>query len=109
MEINKENEITKGQIIANLQTMINEVMQALQTGSSFIFSACIDGHQFPISVAGTYGNDEDLARTLETFKKNNNDIYSSVEEALNPKPKVKGIEAEITKKDDGGVIINFSK
>jgi len=108
-KINLDNQVSKDEIIRNLQVLVQEVMSCLREERGFIFSAIINGRQAGIKVAGTYGSNEDLKILNVDFKKNNDDIHKSIAAIIEVKPPVKtGKTANIIKKDDGSVTINFN-
>jgi len=105
------DEQVKAQIIANLTAMVNDILFALKNNKSFIFSAVVDGQQYPVSIAGQAYCTREI---LEAFKKNDDHIYNEMSKLLNEKEKPavketkKIVEAEIKKQDNGNIIINFN-
>ena len=106
------DEQVKAQIISNLTAMVNEILFALKNNKSFIFSAVVDGQQYPVSIAGQAYCTREI---LEAFKKNDDNIYQQMSKLLDDKEtkpvkeKQKTVVAEIKKADNGNIIINFDK
>lgn len=110
MQINREvdGNTSRDQIVKNIQVLVAEVLMALQENRGFIVSASINGRQFPIRVAATFGTNEDLKVVAEDFKKNNDDIITAIIQILGASKDKKVVSATTEKTPEGGVIIKFN-
>lgn len=111
MEINREAEanVNRDQIVKNIQVLVAEILMALQENRSFIVSASVNGRQYPIRVAATFGTNEDLKITAEDFKKNNEDIMAAISKIVGDNKQKKIVGATSEKTPEGGIIIKFNQ
>lgn len=100
----QENEAN---ILNILKQLISQVMIAMRTGKSFILSGVVDGDPSPMNFASTFGKPEDIFKIRDLFILNAGEISKQIDEVFEEVIKKKG--AEVIKKDDGGIIINFNK
>lgn len=101
----QENEIN---ILNTLQQLMNQVILAMKQGRSFILSGVVDGDDpSPMNFAATFGKPEDIFKIRDLFILNAGEISKKIDEVFEEVKKEKG--AEVIKKEDGGIIINFNK